>query len=267
MTGRPLVRCPRRRTARHEVVAPYDATRLFLVPVLDRWLLSAPLHAVAAVISGAAARDLRRGDTVLPDGPMADLGRTVRIPPSESPAPRRGELSPPMLGIIRRADATSRPRTAASGRSPPDATRCRFRRRSRPSIGSRSGCVTDRRDVRVHFFGGEPFLAPEVVAVAVHRVRLLAGRNGFNPYIDASTNGVFDVGLCEFVGDYFSGIVVSLDGPAEIHDRVRARSAASRRSTTSTGRCPGSARCRSHFTCVPVSRRSRSGSSKGSSAG
>ncbi len=83
---------------------------------------------------------------------------------------------------------------------------------------------TDRRDIRMHFFGGEPFLAPEMVAVAVHRMRLLAGRYGLSPYIDASTNGVFHAGLCEFVGDYFDGIVVSLDGPPEIHDRVRARS-------------------------------------------
>lgn len=198
---------------------------LFLVPVLDRWLLHAPLHGVAAVVNAAAARELRLGDAGRLEGPAEDLGRPLRKGPSNSPAPPSGELCPPMLGIIPTRGCNLACSYCDFGSVSPG--------RDTMSLATAVSAVdwmaqrmhrAGRRECRVHFFGGEPFLAPEVVAVAVHRVRLLAGRYGFAPYLDASTNGVIDAGFCEFVGDYFNGIAVSLDGPAEIHDRVRPRS-------------------------------------------
>jgi len=198
---------------------------VFLVPVLDRWLAFAPLHGVAAVVNAAAARDLRRGAAVLSNGALADLGRVLRRVPSNAPCPPDGEACPPLLGIIptrgcnlacaycdfggsSSAHTTMAPSTAVAA---VDWMAQRMR-------------DAGRRNYRVHFFGGEPFLAPEIVAIVVHRVRLLADRHGLAPYVDGSTSGVIDAGVCEFIGDYFSGIAVSLDGPPEIHNRLRPRS-------------------------------------------
>jgi len=197
----------------------------FLVPVLDRWLLYAPLHGVAAVVNAAAARDLQRRGAVLPDGPVADLGRAVQSQPSDAPGPGSGELCPSMLGLIptRGCNLACAYCDFGSRLSARDAMPASM---AVAAVDWMAGqmCRTGRRAVRVHFFGGEPFLEPDVVAVAVHRVRALAARHGLEPYVDASTSGVFDPGFCDFVGDYFNGIAVSLDGPPEVHDRVRARS-------------------------------------------
>ncbi len=73
----------------------------------------------------------------------------------------------------------------------------------------------------VHFFGGEPFQAPEVVDVAVHHARATAARLGLTARFEVATNGCFDAKRCAFVADYFDTVVLSLDGPEEIHERHR----------------------------------------------
>lgn len=196
----------------------------FLVPVLDRWLAFAPLHAVAAVVNGAAARSLSRESARGTDDALAGLIAALRQPPASAPAPPDGDACPPLLGIIPTrgcnlactycdfGGATSAHTTIAPSTAVAAVDWMAERMRA-----------TGRRDCRVHFFGGEPFLAPDIVALVVHRVRLLAARHGLEPYVDGSTNGVMDDRFCEFIGDYFNGIAVSLDGPPEIHDRLRPR--------------------------------------------
>jgi uncharacterized protein len=81
--------------------------------------------------------------------------------------------------------------------------------------------------LEVHFFGGEPFCAPEVVDVAVHRSRAVAALRGLTTRFEVATNGILSRAQTRFVGDYFDTVVLSLDGPREMHDRHRpARSGA-----------------------------------------
>ena len=74
---------------------------------------------------------------------------------------------------------------------------------------------------QIHFFGGEPFVAPEIIDIVVHRVRYLSEKHGLTPYFDASTNGIFNEKRCQFIGDYFGGIVLSFDGFKKYHDKNR----------------------------------------------
>jgi uncharacterized protein len=78
-----------------------------------------------------------------------------------------------------------------------------------------------RETLEVHFFGGEPFAAPDVVEVAVHHARAVADRYGLVPCFEVATNGVFDEDQTCFIGDYFDTVVLSFDGPRQIHDRQR----------------------------------------------
>jgi uncharacterized protein len=78
-----------------------------------------------------------------------------------------------------------------------------------------------RREFQVQFFGGEPFVAPDLVDIVVHRVRYQSAVRGLVPWIEASTNGVFSDARCQFVGDYFDSVVLSMDGPPVFHDRNR----------------------------------------------
>ncbi len=79
------------------------------------------------------------------------------------------------------------------------------------------------RTAEVHFFGGEPFCAEEVVDFAYHFARLRAAEIGCTVRFEAATNGAFDEDRGRWVADSLDSIILSLDGPAEIQDRHRYR--------------------------------------------
>ncbi len=78
-----------------------------------------------------------------------------------------------------------------------------------------------RSTLDVHFFGGEPLCAMPVVEAVVHRTRVVAAETGLVPHLELATNGCFDDTIARFVADYFSTVVLSLDGPPAIQDRHR----------------------------------------------
>jgi uncharacterized protein len=78
-----------------------------------------------------------------------------------------------------------------------------------------------RRLLEVHFFGGEPMLASDVVEVIVHRARLLATENNITPYFEISTNGQYSEKQAQWIGEYFNSVVLSFDGFEETHNLHR----------------------------------------------
>jgi uncharacterized protein len=75
--------------------------------------------------------------------------------------------------------------------------------------------------LEVHFFGGEPLFAPDIVSVAVHHARMLADRNGLGLHFEVSTNGLVSDLTTRFVTEHFHAVVLSLDGPEDIQNRQR----------------------------------------------
>ncbi len=75
----------------------------------------------------------------------------------------------------------------------------------------------------IHFFGGEPFVAPEIVDFAVHFARLKAAELGCTVRFEVTTNGAFDENRCRWVADTLDSVILSLDGPQATHDRNRHR--------------------------------------------
>jgi uncharacterized protein len=194
----------------------------FLVPVLDRWLFHAPLHGVSALVNAEAAAWIRRGDPDAWPAALAPLRATLATRAPLMPRPLEGDVCPSFLGIIPTRGCNI------------GCVYCNFggptasREQMDPRIAVAAVDWMARRlhdagrDVfQIHFFGGEPFAAPEIVDIVVHRARYLSARYGLRPYIDASTNGVFDATRCRFVGDYFGGVVLSFDGFPEHHNRNR----------------------------------------------
>lgn len=195
---------------------------VFAVPVLDRWLVYAPLHRLAAVVNGSAIQALRCGRAGNGGTPVAELLERLRPPPPSQPRPIDGGLCPSFLGLIPTRGCNLACVYCSFGG--PSAEKVHMR----PEIAVAAvdwmvECLVGRghRNLQVRLFGGEPFSSPDVVDVVVHRVRAQSARHGLVPYLAASTNGVFSEDRAEFVGDYFDEIVLSLDGPAEIHDRHR----------------------------------------------
>jgi uncharacterized protein len=73
----------------------------------------------------------------------------------------------------------------------------------------------------IHFFGGEPFYSPEIVDFAVNYARVKSHDMGINVNYEVITNGFFDLNRAYWVGNTFSTIVLSLDGPEDIQNRNR----------------------------------------------
>jgi uncharacterized protein len=70
----------------------------------------------------------------------------------------------------------------------------------------------------VHFFGGEPFCAEEVVDLAVTLAERRAHEIGCSLRFEVATNGTFSAARCHWVADHFHTVVLSLDGPADIQN-------------------------------------------------
>lgn len=198
------------------------ASHFFLVPVLDKWLFYAPLHGTMAVVNEAAARAVRANDHLGTDADSVGLYEILHEPPAVIPQPLEGDVCPSFLGIIPTRGCNIGCVYCNFGGPTAQMTHMR------PDIAvsavdwmaerlQRSG----RKIFQVHFFGGEPLVSQDIVDIVVHRARYVCAQRGLIPYIDASTNGIFNEAVCRFVGDYFGGVVLSFDGFAEFHDRNR----------------------------------------------
>ncbi len=75
---------------------------------------------------------------------------------------------------------------------------------------------------RVGFFGGEPLLAWDLVREATELARARADRLGTRVRFSITTNGtLLDEERARFLAEHGFSLIVSLDGPKELHDRER----------------------------------------------
>ena len=194
---------------------------IYVVLVRDRWLVYSPLHRVSALVNQAAVRELRSHQG---SGRLAELASQLHRDPERAPQPREGSVRPQFLGLI--------PTRACNLRC----VYCGFgavqasSERMAPGLAVKAvnwmgehAQRLEQQTLEVHFFGGEPFAAGEVMDVAVHRTRAVAAQRGLLPVLEVATNGVYREDLARFIGDYFDSVVLSFDGPREIHDRRRPR--------------------------------------------
>lgn len=198
------------------------ANGIFLVPVLDRWLLYSPLQHVTALVNNAVVVALKNGRPPDGSGRLGDLWASLRVDPEKEPQPPTGPPRPEFLGIIptRACNLACVYCGFGASESRPDGMDLRLAVAAVDWIVEHSRRA-GRSGLEVHFFGGEPFSAPDVVDVAVHRARDRAAQAGLLPRFEVATNGCFDEDRCRFVGNYFNTVVLSLDGPEEVHNRHR----------------------------------------------
>jgi radical SAM protein with 4Fe4S-binding SPASM domain len=78
-----------------------------------------------------------------------------------------------------------------------------------------------RRVAEVHFFGGEPFFAEEVVRFVVDYTALRAAQLGLDTHFEVITNGFYPAATSQWIADRFDTVILSLDGPADIQERQR----------------------------------------------
>jgi len=200
---------------------------VFVLPVLNRYLVYAPLHGFAALVDQAAIGYIRTAlhrETKDGAGALGEIVDGLQAGGRPAPEARRGPIRPLFLGLIPTRDCNLA--CAYCGFLPKgEASQVMDLSLARDAVAwylelvARSGDGT----AAVHFFGGEPFCAGEVVDFVYHYARLKAAEVGCRVRFEAATNGILDAGRARWVADSLDDVILSLDGPAEVQDRQRQR--------------------------------------------
>jgi uncharacterized protein len=199
---------------------------LFAIPVGGRFVLCSPLRGFSALVNRTAVDRLAAtASGAAPPAARGEIGELAALalaPPPPPPSPNQGSVRPCFLGLIptRACNGACRYCDFGAGQAPADVMEPAVARQAvdwlAEIVRSANGELLE-----VHLFGGEPFLAKDwVKAVAAH-TRACAEELGVASHLEASTNGVHDEALMRWVGESFDAVVLSLDGPAQVHDRQR----------------------------------------------
>lgn len=202
-----------------------DGRELFLLPVLEDYLLYSPRQSVAAMLNRAAAAELRawaqgRLRSLCPS--LRELAGTLETEPEIPLEHGDRPFDPDFLGLIGSRNCNM------------DCAYCGFR------TGLRAGQRVDPASLtavirqfaelkkrlgytlyKIEFFGGEPFVETELLDIAIHHARLIGAKQGIHPSFRALTNGFLDDRQRELALAYFDHLTVSCDGLPEHHDASR----------------------------------------------
>lgn len=200
---------------------------IFVVPVQRHFLIYSPQLRVTALLDAASLGLLRQALLTKTHSPLlsSDLQELVALlsrKERDNVDTATGLLEPVFLGIIPTRACNLRCRYCDFGahhenHQVMDLPMADAAVTWYADFLSRSGCEI----MAVHFFGGEPFVAKDVVEAVVHKGRSLAVEKQLTPHFEVSTNGFFQPDYALFVGDYFDAVVLSFDGLPEVHNYHR----------------------------------------------
>lgn len=190
----------------------------FCVPVLDLWLIFDPLRGVTALVNRSAVEELKSG-TGSTGQSLHELAVMLDDAPDDEPRAREGPVDPLFIGLLPTLSCNMRCRYCDFGAATAGEAQME------PSIAvaaidwmAQHRQNTGDRTLDVHFFGGEPMQAFEVVEVAVHYARMVAARTDLIAVFEIATNGAFSAEKARWLGDYVDAVVLSLDGAKQAHD-------------------------------------------------
>lgn len=200
-----------------------DLNLLYTVPIGDKWLLHAPLLKWSALVNGSLLSDLKRGrlDPLKED--YKKLCQLLEGKPNPVPTPNTGSLKPEFLGLIPTRACNLNCIYCGFGSAQASSTDHMNLTTATTAVDWMAQlCRQEHRDVmEIHFFGGEPFVSPDVVDTVVHHARFQGQKTGLMPRFEVSTNGFFSEERCRFIGDYFDTVILSIDGPPDIQNQLR----------------------------------------------
>ncbi|MCP3889894.1 MAG: radical SAM protein [Desulfobulbaceae bacterium] len=194
---------------------------IFVVKIFNDYLIYNPLRRVSALVKQEVIGSLKSGGSrlVLHNDQLDPFLCEMEVVP---PQPPLGALDPDFLGILPTRDCNLKC-VYCGFHDNVDQKEIMDLSLAVEAVDWMAALCADKNKekLEVHFFGGEPFVAKEVVETVVHRTRQQAAKYGLRPLIQTSTNGYFDEHWCNFVGEYFDAVVISLDGFEDIQNRYR----------------------------------------------
>lgn len=201
----------RRTAARVGARAQHAADQRFAIELAPgRYLVASPLARETAVVEA---------------GDRAAAVRAVAPPPSgPRPGRRGGELTPDFLVLLttRGCNIACVYCDFAAGTGDharlPVATGV-----AAIEFLARRLAATGRDALQIHFFGGEPFVAWSEVVTLCNAARAIAARHDLEVRFLASSNGVYPEARARWIAENFAQVMLSFDGPPEVHDALRPR--------------------------------------------
>jgi len=197
----------------------------YIIPVSEDFLVYNPFVGLSALLNRPAVVELKKqlrdifdhiGD---PESKLFDLARDIQESPMQDLSKKINGLNPDFLGVI-----PTRICNGACNYCDFSAEKASSEKMSYSMAVSMvdwyAGLVKSlgRKTLNIHFFGGEPMMASDIVEIVVHRARLVSAEKDLWPLFEISTNGQFSDDIARFLGDYFNKVVLSLDGFADIQD-------------------------------------------------
>ncbi len=205
-----------------------DLNNIFIIPVLNDFLIYAPLSDISALVNRTAAIELKQllqmTDDNKPDpgSSLYELAKKISRSTLHHPVQRKGELNPEFLGIIPTRLCNSACCYCDFGADLASAEKMTYELATKAVDWYADLLKLNQNKIMdIHFFGGEPMLARDVIEVVVQRARILAAANKMVPYFEISTNGQYSTRDARYLGHYFDKIILSFDGFSDIQNRHR----------------------------------------------
>ncbi len=198
---------------------------IFVIPVMEHYLLYAPFASYVSLVNETAIRELRELRTSNRLAIHPSLQPIVnRLAESSHGVPlKEGAIKAPFfLGLVTTRNCNmgcTYCDFAAPKRTGPVMSITTAKR----AVDSYFAILANNHlsEANIHFFGGEPFFSPEVVDFAVNYARVKSGKLAIDVKYEVITNGFFDLDRARWIGDTFSTVILSLDGPEDIQNRTR----------------------------------------------
>ncbi len=201
---------------------------IFYLPVQNDFLVYSPLNGISVLLNRLGLIELQKqielvdADQKETDSNFYELASEILKTPASEVIRKTEKLNPAFLGLL--------PTRACNG----VCNYCDFGAEKFESDKMSYEIAVEtvdwytnlmleqnRQTIEIHFFGGEPMVAFDVIEVAVHRARLMAVKNKLFPYFEISTNGQFSEEKAKWLGNYFNTVVLSFDGFREVQNMHR----------------------------------------------
>lgn len=206
----------------------FGTENTFIIPVGREFLVYSPLVNISAFINRSGAMEFQKQmslalrDQADPGSKLYNLVNEILEGKVHYPSRKTGELKPEFLGIIPTRSCNGVCIYCDFGADKASAEKMSFQLAASTIDWYSALMKKQQRDtMEIHFFGGEPMMAKDVIEVVVQRAKITAYENNQVPYFEISTNGQYNKTDAGFLGRYFNKVVLSLDGFKETQNRHR----------------------------------------------
>jgi uncharacterized protein len=199
---------------------------IFIIPVMDNYLLYAPLASFVSLVNQTAVHEIRSALTLNETKIHSSIQPIVQILNTDNihyPQPLTDAIrSPFFLGLVTTRNCNMGCVYCDFAASKKNGTVMSLST-AKNAIDSYFSILINnhQKQAHVHFFGGEPFYSPEIVDFSVNYTNGISRKYGMEARFEIITNGFFDPDRAYWAGNTFNTIVLSLDGPGDIQDRNR----------------------------------------------